>query len=311
MSIYDDSVNERLELSRSMIKQINHVKKTTSLEDVQTLVFAGMLSYYGEEHFNDIYMAFLDTNFICSDESILRVVFDKYSDYSSSMIASLYEHELGTFYEVSGFQDKDTKKIKIKRNIYIDKELLKQPDVLVEKLVHHMNHVLNSRKNSICSKQGKLASRMGISLDYLNSRESESLALEESINKLQSREIMDLISGFGCFEIKDNEISRILELMQSDVDSEKKEDDVMTSIVRPLYENDEFNEVLVDRRLSGRLSGIREEFDSKAGEGSYRVFLLSCEAVAKAHTGVGMVNIYEEKAKSLVKKYVEETNTDK
>lgn len=191
MSIDNDSVNERLTFSRSMVKQINHIKGTNELEDIQTIMFAGMLTYYGDECLDDIYLAFLDTNFICCEESILKLVFDKYTDCSSKMIASLYEHELGTFYEVSGFQNKDTKKIKFKRNIYFNKELLKQPDVLVGKLVHHMNHVLNSRKNSICSKQGKLAARMGVSLDYLNSRESESLLLEESINKTNGR-------NYGC-----------------------------------------------------------------------------------------------------------------
>lgn len=122
---------------------------------------------------------------------------------------------------------------------------------------------------------------------------------------------MDVILGFSCFEITDDGVRRILELMQSDVDTEKKEDDVMTSIVRPLYENEGFNSVLVNRRLSGRLSGIREEFDSKAGEGAYNLFLSSCESAAKAPIVTGMINFHEEQAKSLVKKYITESNTDK
>ena len=49
MSMHD-VVNERLNYSKEIIKQINHINGTSSeLSDVLELAFAGMLEHYGQE----------------------------------------------------------------------------------------------------------------------------------------------------------------------------------------------------------------------------------------------------------------------
>ena len=54
MSVYDEIINDNLKLSRMMVRQINHIKKEDGLEDLQTLVFAGLLTYYGQDKLKDI-----------------------------------------------------------------------------------------------------------------------------------------------------------------------------------------------------------------------------------------------------------------
>ncbi len=298
-----NDINELLEYSRKMIKQIDHIKgNSMELEDAKTLAFAGMVSYYGQEYFDDVYLSFLDTDFVCCDDSIVELLTKKY-DVSKEALGSISNHEMGTFYEVSGYQDEKTKKIKLKRVIYIDKSLLQFPDVLVERIVHQMNHVINSRKNSICRKQGRLASRMGMALDYFSSRQNESLMIEETINGLQTEDICGKIRDFGCFDLNDSSLSRIINLMSSDVE-EFKDYDIIGEVVKPLYDDSNFRGVLVDKRLSGRLSGIREEFDSKAGEGTYNVLLACCDEVAKAKDSSAR-KMYRNQAKTYVKRYTD------
>ena len=296
------TIDDLLKYCGQMIDQIDHAKGNSSeLRDAKALAFAGMLGYYqGEWSLDDIYLAFLETDFICLDEPISKMISRKYS-LSKKSVDALCSHEEGSFYEVSGYKNDRTKKTKIKRCIYIDKELLDKPEVLVERIVHQMNHVLNSRKNSICSKQGKLAARMGVSLDYFVTRKNESLALEEAINGLQVEDIMKIVSGYSKY-VTD---SRYLEIIKKVSEQSKKEDDVMTALVRPLYEDEEFRSVLVDRRLSGRLSGIREAFDEKTEVGAYNSLLACCDVIGSTDVTSEKSDICHEQAKALIKKYIE------
>ena len=113
-------VNRRLNYSREMIKQINHINDTSDeLNDVLELAFAGMLSYYGEEAINELYVAFLKTKIVICDSSIKDLIKTKYKPTSEGLQEAL-EHAPGTFYDVTGheFIDKNHRRTQ-RRKSYI------------------------------------------------------------------------------------------------------------------------------------------------------------------------------------------------
>lgn len=117
-----DVVNERLNYSKEMIKQINHINGTSSeLSDVLELAFAGMLAHYGQEALNEIYVAFLKTRFVVCNEPIEEFLMKKYK-VSKSAARDVVSHATGTFYEVTGHEyiDKNhRRKYKFDRCVYV------------------------------------------------------------------------------------------------------------------------------------------------------------------------------------------------
>ncbi len=288
MNIYDEIINDNLKLSRMMVRQLNSVKKEDCLEDLQTLVFAGLLTYYGQERLNDIYLAFLRCHFVPVSGDFEKFLRDKYK-FNSVVIGNIKRHCNGTFYDVEAHEyvNKKTRKRRYKfdRTIYVEDDGNVDLDDLIRSVVHQVNHVVNSINNPVVATLGSngygLSSRMGLSYERFNGRTSEGYALEESINKLQTDEIVDEILGYSYFELEDSALKTIIDEAVSL--SSKKEGvvhDELTEIIRPLYENRNFNDVLVNNRVSGLLKAIEREFDSKTSEGAYSEFRGLCDKVA-------------------------------
>lgn len=305
------NVNERLEYSREMIKQINHINgNSEELSDVLELAYAGMLAHYGQEAINEVYLAFLKTKFVTSDGSIKDLVSKKYK-MSKDGVDEIVAHAPGTFYEVTGHEYVDKhhrRKYTFDRVVYVQNDGSIDKAQLLRSVIHQVNHVMNSMFNPVVSVQGSLAARMGISLDKFVSRENIHISAEEAINSLQSDEIMDEVYDFLLEEITNPDIKRNLDEIARCPKIEVVDDEV-TEIIRPLYEDDFFKNILVDRRVSGRLNGIRAEFESYTDIGCYSTFLAACGVVASSKDS-------EEKerskdvAKQLVKKYLDVTDED-
>lgn len=271
----DEKINSQLDTCLQYVKQINHMNgiENDNLLIYKAIVFAGMVAYYGEKHLDDIYKAFLDTKFICVDGS-LRNLLSSETSYNREFIDAVLSHAEGSLYNVISYRDDDSSsKMRFRREIYIEKDLLSRPYDVLDRLTHQMNHVINSQKNSVCSKQKRLAVRMGICLDYLDDRYNESIRLEEAFNDLQKQDILDEIIGFSFFEIKNPLFASILDSSVVEESKGEKSHQFGVEEIRPLYEQITFNSVLVERRLSGKLSGIRELFDSKTEKGAYNEFL--------------------------------------
>ena len=312
MSIYDDSVNKCLDYSRKMVKQINHIKGSNDLEDLQTIVFAGMLTYYGEENLDNIYLAFLKCNFVLVDKTIEKVIRDKY-ELSQPVISKIVKHCPGTFYDVEAgeFVNKKTRKrsYKFDRTLYVQTDGSIGIDDLLQSVTHQMNHVINSIHNPVVSTVGAngygLASRMGVSFERFASRTSDGYGLESSINDLQAEEIMDEILGFSFFDVTDSGVKRILD--EAIVEKDKKENGTsfseLTEIIRPLYQSLTFNPVLIKGRLNGRIRTIENEFDENTEVGAYSDFRLECDRLADSRISPLVANESREKVKSYVKQY--------
>ena len=313
MSVYDEIINDNLKLSRMMVRQINHIKKEDGLEDLQTLVFAGLLTYYGQDKLNDIYMAFLRCHFIPVDGDFDEFLREKYR-FNSATIGNIKKHCAGTFYDVEAheFVNKKTRKrrYELDRRIYVQNDGNIDTDELIRSVVHQVNHVVNSIHNPVVatysSNGSGLSSRMGLSYERFNTRSSEGYALEESINKLQTDEIVDEILGYAYFELED---VRDKTMVAKAVDAASKKDhivhDELTEMIRPLYENRSFNDVLVNNRVSGLLKAIEREFDSKTSEGAYSEFRGLCDKVANPVISPIVNKPNVDKVKVYIKEYAD------
>ena len=313
MSVYDEIINDNLKLSRMMVRQINHIKKEDGLEDLQTLVFAGLLTYYGQDKLNDIYMAFLRCHFIPVDGDFDEFLREKYR-FNSATIGNIKKHCAGTFYDVEAheFVNKKTRKRRYEfdRRIYVQNDGNIDTDELIRSVVHQVNHVVNSIHNPVVatysSNGSGLSSRMGLSYERFNTRSSEGYALEESINKLQTDEIVDEILGYAYFELDD---VRDKTMVAKAVDAASKKEqivhDELTEMIRPLYENRSFNDVLVNNRVSGLLKAIEREFDSKTSEGAYSEFRGLCDKVANPVISPIVNKPNVDKVKVYIKEYAD------
>ena len=293
----EKEVNEFLSFCKENIKQIEHVLGIDDgLTDIKTVVFAGLVSYYGEEHFNDIYSAFFKTKFVRCFGTINELLVGFGINLEDALKYS--EHSPYTFYMPVAKKNLKTNKYSIERSIYVSD--YDDTAKIVESIVHQMNHVVNSMYNPIVNKKNSgLGSRMGVSVDSFATRKCESLNLEEAYNKLQVNDVMERIMTFSIFDITVPGVMSILDDIFHNIGFVEQEEDFIVEIIRPLYLDDTFNKTLVERRLNGKLSGIREEFDSKTEEGSYLQFVSICDKLAN--------NIEEDKseAKRLVKTYLE------
>lgn len=299
-------INKRLKYSREMIKQFSRVNNISDdLKDILELAFFGMLSYYGEEAIDELYLAFLKTKFISTDDSIVKLLADK-RFLSDANVKFLLSHTPGVFYDVTGYEcvDKERKRTyKFDRYVYVQNNGEFDKAELVRGVIHQVNHVLTSIHNPIISSQGKLAARMGMSYDRLLTREASHFHIEEAVNKLQVEDMMSEIYSFDVSQIEDEDIRRnVLDFIT--VPRREVEDDDITSIIRPLYEDDFFNALLVDKRISGRLNSIREEFDFYTEVGDYATLLEACSLIGTTKDE-GEKEKAKDTAKQLVKKYIE------
>ncbi len=302
-------VNYYINYARSMIKQIDHVKGIDdNLSDIKTLVFAAMLIYYGVEHIDEIYLSFLRTDFIECNGNMSSVIAKKYK-LSDEDVMKLLSHCPGTFYAVDGFKNLKTNKYRFKRSIYTSSDVDRA--TVMKSVLHQMNHVINSFNSPVLKKRGSYVSRMGLSVEHFDSRRIEVLGLEEAINGLQIDEIMTGIESFNDCEIQDPGVRVLCEsLFESSKDKEKSSDDLMTEIVRPLYEEDTFNRRVMTGRFMGDLGRIRNCFDVVVGTGSFSSFLASCDSLEKLDSSSDGFLTEKEKAKTLVKTYVDKCNNN-
>ena len=311
MNIYDETINDYFEYAKKSILQINQVMNVEddALVDAKSVVFAGMLAYYGQDFLNDIYLAFLKTEFVLCDEKVDETIGKKYN-LNSKQMEFVRKHCPGTFYEVIATKDLATNKCRFKRKIYIDNDL--DSDILLRGIVHQMNHVINSIHNPVLKKQGNLGSRMGISFEQFESRKSNEYEVEEAINQLQTDDIMGEIFGFRFYSIEDSSIGNLISSAYLKDEAKKVENDVesenlIIQIIKPLYDHAIFGSSLVDDRINGNLNEIKRSFDSSTEAGCFFTFLRECSMIKPDSEDVENLE-HVENAKTLVKRYIDNCN---
>jgi hypothetical protein len=231
------------------------------LQNILVLTFAGMLSYYGIGYEKDIFNAF--------NKSLITMARE---DEKKDAIVS-YE-STGIVFKPAAFfvtcQSTFDGKIAINRSVKIYDFSYCDDKKVLSSIVHEINHVLHTMRSPICKRQSDLFLRIGLYLNSLINQKKEGLALEETINTLETADIMNNIFYFKNFKIEDIDISNAInKYFRKFKLNETFGYDCAVSTLKPLYYDKNFKDMIKECRLNGDLITIRHDFDSKVGENAY------------------------------------------
>lgn len=301
----DEAVNYILNASKMIVDEINKDKNCPKeLKEIQYLIFAGMVAYYGYEYIELIHNAFKKTNFVYTNQSFKDHA--KEINYSNPTVDKLIATgEVGAFVKCS-FSKDFRGKFYIGRDIYVIDNYREAADFFLEKIIHEVNHVVNSMNNPIVLYKGLPSSRTGMYVSCIEKDDTSFGNLfEEDYNVLQSAEIMEHILEFTQYEIQDPDIRRALDKIKYAYGSERSGIGYQgtVEVFRDLYENAHFRCLVKRERLSGDVKKVRLDFDDRCGEGSFYTFcgLLDNLEVCGANFYEKMY--YEGKVKEFIKKY--------
>ena len=271
----DESINYILSYAKTLVDNMNKGRVIPKeLKTIQYIVFGGLIAHYGFEHVDTIYKAFNSSNFVYTKDSFEELTKNvNYHGIKNNEIG-----KVGSFVSLSARPRLDGK-MQINRTIYImDNTKDEAPDLFLEKVVHEINHVVNSVNQPIVLYQGVKSFRIGMSVSEINGTRGFGRILEESFNVLQTADIMTEIVGFTQYTILDPEIKEVLDKIKYAYGQKRPGYgyEVTAPLIRDLYNNRKFRNLVVGSRLSGLIKPIRVEFDSKVGEGCYYRF---CDAI--------------------------------
>lgn len=266
----NEAINSLFEYSKRFVDQINNTRNIRcpkELKEIQYLIFAGMVSYYGFEHIQEIYDSFQKTGFHYSKDSVYDLL-SKFDKNTAEKFKNDPSSIPKAFLNRTTYLD-NFSRYHIQRDVYISDNGDEEYIDLLEYTIHELNHVVNSIKYPICVRDSKKVSRVGLAIVY--SEGSEALSLEESINVLQTTDILLHILNFTQYDVQDQEIKYALDRIKHHYGKERKSTgyEYTVPIVKPLYENKDFNHLLKEKRISADIKYIREEFDSKTKPGSF------------------------------------------
>lgn len=266
----DDAVNRLFDYSKCVVDQIcSDEERPKKLKEIQYLIFAGMISYYGFGQIDNITMAFKRNKFFYTKEKMLDYL-SKQKYISQESLSSMDKDTCAFFYQQYLYK-KATNEYFSKGKIVVSDNNNTAVDDLIEYTVHEVNHAVNSIKKAITSVGNSFVTRTGVYSKNFSDSSKKNQLLEESFNVLQTAEIMDHILNFTNYKINDKEIKYVLDSINYAANKKRKGLGYfeITPIVRPLYENGKFNLILNKNRMDGEIDFISAEFDSKVGKGSF------------------------------------------
>lgn len=267
----EEMVNQVLDYSKRLVDQVEKEKGVHySLKEKskQYLIFAGMLSYYGLDNVSVIYDAFKLMDFHISNLSVEEIIEKNYHDVSNKDLEIIKK----------GAKAFVTPKIQVdskgdcKRMYDLFVSTSDHPlslDTLVI-TCHEVNHIVNSVKNAFLEIDGKNYLRTGLYLLDLNGNKKNCI-IEESVNVLQTNEIMKEIINFSRFKIYDPVMSSALENVSyaTKFPMRPKGYPDFIPIIQPIYEDARLYHVFRQGRLNGEVPFIREEIDKKSSNGTF------------------------------------------
>jgi hypothetical protein len=293
-----------LSYSKTLVDQINIGKECPrELKEIQYLIFAGMISYYGFEEIELLHKVFKNTGFIYTHDSFDK--FAKSANFHDERIEKLLKNgDVGAFVNCRVSSDL-LGRIYVKRDIHVIDNGKDSPDIFLEKVIHEVNHVVNSINHSVCIMNEKKALRTGLYVASLEGKDSMGNLCEEAYNVLQTAEIMDEILAFTQYDVKDPDIKRALDKIKFAYGKKREGTGYQytVSIFRDLYNNAHFRHLVKRQRMSGIIKPVRLDFDERCGEGSYRQF---CDILDKIEVSSHLFwerQFHENSAKTFIKKY--------
>ena len=302
----DENVNYVLSYAKTLVDNMNKGRIVPKeLKSIQYVVFAGLLAHYGFEHVETIYKAFNSSNFVYTKDSFEDIT----KNVKISGIKDIDVSNVGSFVTL-GARRRPDGKMQINRTIYItDNKADEAPDKFLEKVVHEINHVVNSVNQPIVLYQGVKSFRIGMGVSEIGGSRGFGRLLEESVNVLQTADSMTDIVGFTQYTILDPEIKEVLDKIKYAYGQKRPGYgyEVTAPLIRDLYNNRKFRNLVVGSRLSGLIKPIRIDFDSKVGEGCYYRF---CDTINTLDSN-GRVWWNKSEEEKLIDEYVKKYNACK
>ena len=272
----EEDVNYIISYAKTLVDHINDGKNVPrQLKSIQYVVFAGMIAHYGFDYVDTIYKAFSSSNFVYTKDSFEDIT----KNISLPGIKNRNITQVGSFVML-GAKENFGGNVQINRTIYItDNDEHESFDRFLEKVVHEINHVVNSVNNPIVMYRGTKSFRIGMSVSEIGGERGFGRILEESVNVLQTADIMKEILSFSRFKVLDPGVGYVLCRIRTAAKYPRVEGygyELTTPIVKDLYSNKKFKNLVVGCRLNGLINPIKVDFDSKVGEGCYFRF---CDAI--------------------------------
>ena len=165
-------------------------------------------------------------------------------------------------------------------NPFIICSLINQPTTLLNTIIHELNHLIKSDRNSI--EEGKEENtqscilRSGLNYYHLIYDEENDIlteydyfsTLDEAINTIQTTEIIQNILTLDGIT-PDIRIQKWINFCKNDHLERDIGYDESVKIIRPLWENKSFKKLIEENIIEGNIDKIIKEIDKILGEGSF------------------------------------------
>lgn len=294
-------INDILNYSRMLVDSLSDGAKD-ELAYYKYLIFSGMIKYYGREYIDDIYRTFQKSSVIKSKDSILNS-FSKYLCIEESVIEEVRGLDPIAYLSPSVFVDEMGHLVDSKKNIYVSFGNSTNMDILFA-LTSEYNKVLNSVNRSIGRDSDGSFTRRGVSTRRLDG-ESSSKLFEDAINFLQTEDIVREIVDFGTYDISDDDFRCSLDSVSKSLRGKYYNNlEALSELVRPLYEDSRFNDILKTARLNGTINTVKEEFDGVVFDGSFNKMCNAIDSIGICDCPEYIFEINGGMTQDLVKQYV-------
>ena len=164
--------------------------------------------------------------------------------------------------------------------IVINEFSLSSLSVIIDNIVHEINHAINSLNNEIIETDKYVKVRCGIAFlnyDKKNMKfvgKSEESALEEILNTNQTEEVINIIKSFSNYKIDNQELSLLIYNINREIGNNDFVSDAyyyQKTICKSLIDNKTFTPTINNLRFKGFVLDIPNLFDDIIGrENSYK-----------------------------------------
>lgn len=296
----EQSANSFLNSCKVLMNKIDADRKfyDEGFKDQQFLIFSGMLSYYGYFYLDEIVKAFKETEFF-----YVSIDYEDFKRENPEFAVEFAENPIALTRRAVALELLPPRLVS-DNTIWLFVQNDCSDIEWLEIVAHEINHIVNSINKSLAVRWFDVIGRTGCSL-YSNRIDARGgLVFEESVNVLQTAEIMNHILGFLNFDIHDEEIRGAFDKYRNCLGEKRKGIGYTRSVpyIRELYQQPSFNDILVLSRLNGNLDELKEHFEGKTYVGAYNDLL---EAMDKFYfcTTLEDEKIGKEKVKELTKRY--------
>lgn len=165
-------------------------------------------------------------------------------------------------------------KYKIDKKVFLNKYKKISLVSLLDSLIHEFNHAINSINNELKEENETIYLRGGLSYTKYsandlkeNTPDSNLIILEETLNTIQTEEIIKIILSFKNYRIDDDEVNNLVYSLNNELDSKFMSEAyfLQTFVIRELAKNITFISTLQKMRFSGYEFNIEEWFDEITG----------------------------------------------